>query len=63
LDDDPVVAGENASDLVLVSLGQKFDAHSGIIADILFGSGSAGLGIGGRVLTRARLQSLFDRLG
>src|SRR5262249_46736285 len=44
LDDDPVVAGKNASDLALVPLGQEFDAHSGIITDILFGSGYAGLG-------------------
>src|SRR5215471_12222086 len=46
LDDDPVVAGKNASDLALVPLGQEFDAHSGIITDILFGSGYAGLGLG-----------------
>jgi hypothetical protein len=26
LDDDPVVAGKNASDLVLVPLGQEFEA-------------------------------------
>ena len=45
MDDDPVVAGENASDLALVPLCKKFDAHSGIIADILFGSGYAGLGV------------------
>src|SRR5262245_49383158 len=45
LDDDPVVAGKNASDLALVPLGQEFDAHSGIITDILFGSGYAGLGV------------------
>src|SRR5205823_2943753 len=44
LDDDPVVAGENASDLALVPFCKEFDAHSGIIADILFGSGYAGLG-------------------
>jgi hypothetical protein len=31
LDDDPVIAGENASDLVLVPLGQQLYAHSGII--------------------------------
>src|SRR5271169_799655 len=33
LDDDPVVAGENPRDLVLVPLRQKFDAHSGIVAN------------------------------
>jgi len=43
LDDDPVVAGKNASDLALVPFCKEFDAHSGIIADILFGSGYAGL--------------------
>jgi hypothetical protein len=31
LDDDPVIAGENASDLALVPLGQPLHAHSGII--------------------------------
>jgi hypothetical protein len=45
LNEDSVIAGENASDLALVPLGQKFDAHSGIIIDILFGSGYAGLGV------------------
>jgi hypothetical protein len=44
LKDDPVVAGENASDLALVALCQEFHAHPGIITDILFGSGYAGLG-------------------
>ena len=44
LHDDPVIAGENASNLALVPLGQEFNAHSGIISDILFGSGYAGLG-------------------
>src|SRR5437879_11624040 len=47
------VAGENASDLALVPLGQKFNAHSGIITDILFGSGYAGLGIKGGILLNA----------
>src|SRR5262245_34670549 len=50
LDDDPVVARKNASDLALVPLGQKFDAHSGIITDILFGSGYAGLGCMPRIV-------------
>jgi hypothetical protein len=45
LNDDPVVAGENASNLVLISVGQEFNAHSDII--ILFGSGYAGLGYHG----------------
>ena len=49
LHDDPVIAGENASNLALVPLGQEFNAHSGIISDILFGSGYAGLGILGRI--------------
>jgi len=31
LDDDPVIAGENASDLALVPFRQQFDAHSRII--------------------------------
>jgi hypothetical protein len=31
LDDDPVIAGENTSDLALVPLGQQLYAHSGII--------------------------------
>jgi hypothetical protein len=58
LDDDPVVAGENASDLALVPLCQEFDAHSGIITDILFGSGSAGLGL----LSRVNCSSLSPSL-
>jgi hypothetical protein len=41
---DPVVAGENAGDPALVPLRRQFEARSGIITDILFGSGSAGLG-------------------
>jgi hypothetical protein len=45
LDDDPVVTGEDPSDLVPVSFRQQFDAHPGIIVNILFGSGLAGLGI------------------
>jgi hypothetical protein len=44
LNDDPVVAGQNAGDPALVAFRQEFDAHSGIIIDILFGSGYAGLG-------------------
>jgi hypothetical protein len=48
LHNDPVVARENASDLILVPLCQEFDAHSGIIIGILFGSGYAGLGISKR---------------
>src|SRR5712691_10756749 len=44
LDDDPAVAGEHTGDLALVPFCQEFDAHSGIITDILFGSGYAGLG-------------------
>src|SRR5215470_13480482 len=47
LHDDPVIAAENASNLALVPLDQEFNAHSGIISDILFGSGYAGLGIKG----------------
>jgi hypothetical protein len=47
-DDDPIVAGENASDLALVPLCQEFDAHSGIITNGLFGSGYAGLGSSAR---------------
>jgi hypothetical protein len=46
LHDDPVIAGENASNLALVPLGQEFNAQ-GIISDILFGSGYAGLGVRG----------------
>ena len=45
MNDDPAVTGENTSDLALVSFRQEFNAHSGIISDILFGSGSAGLGL------------------
>jgi hypothetical protein len=45
LNDDPVVAGENTGNPALVSIRQKFNAHSGIITDILFGSGCAGLGL------------------
>jgi hypothetical protein len=55
LDDDPVVTGENASDLALVPLCQKFDAHSGIITNGLLGSGYAGLGNTFRRSRRAKL--------
>jgi len=44
LDDDPSVAGEEARDLALVAFRQEFHAHSGIITNVLFGSGYAGLG-------------------
>src|SRR5215470_3781804 len=57
--DDPVVARQNASNLALVPLGQEFNAHAGIISDILFGSGYAGLGSGAqklRLLTGPRLK-------
>src|SRR5438128_106542 len=33
LDDDPVVAAENPSDLVFVPFRQQFDAHGGIVTD------------------------------
>src|SRR5207253_1756326 len=52
------VAGENASDLALVPLGQKFNAHSGIITDILFGSGYAGLGASAVALKVPILQAI-----
>jgi hypothetical protein len=44
LDDDPVVAGQGPGDLGRVPIRQQFDAHCGIITNILFGSGYAGLG-------------------
>src|SRR5215813_1715002 len=62
LDDDPVVAGKNASDLALVPLGQEFDAHSGIITDILFGSGYAGLGFPRHLIPGTSLISSRWRL-
>src|SRR5208283_43331 len=46
LNEDPVIAGKNAHDLVFVPFGQQLDAHSGIVTHFLFGSGYAGLGIG-----------------
>src|SRR5215467_11765384 len=45
LNDDPVIAGQSDGDPALVPFRQEFDAHSGIIIDIQFGSGYAGLGI------------------
>jgi hypothetical protein len=45
LNDDPVIAEKNASDLIFVPFGQQLDAHSGIVMHSLFGSGYAGLGI------------------
>jgi hypothetical protein len=44
LNEDPVIAGKNARDLIFVPCGQQFDAHSGIVMHFLFGSGYAGLG-------------------
>jgi hypothetical protein len=44
LHDDPVVTGKYAGDLALVPIRQEFNAHSGIIIVILFGSTYAGLG-------------------
>jgi hypothetical protein len=49
LEDDPVIAGEHASDLALVPVRQEFNAHSGIIIVTLFGSGCAGLGNGSTI--------------
>src|SRR5215469_1872769 len=54
LHDDPVIAAENASNLALVPLGQEFNAHSGIISDILFGSDYAGLGNGFSISSQRR---------
>src|SRR5712672_4110682 len=44
LDDDPVVTGEQASDLAFMPFRQKLNAHSGIVTIFLSGSGYAGLG-------------------
>ena len=52
LDDDPVIAGENASDLALVPLGQQLHAHSGIIqlgAEVRSSGGFRGLAPAGEV--------------
>ena len=46
----------SASDLALISFCQEFNAHSGILVDILFGSGYAGLG---KLLAPSSLRPLL----
>jgi hypothetical protein len=45
----PIPAPQHSFNLILVTLGQEFDAHSRIILN-LFGSGYAGLGYCARVI-------------
>jgi len=59
LNEDPVITGKNAHDLVFVPFGQQLDAHSGIVMHSLFGSGYPGLGTRSLIIQFAATVGVF----